>query len=58
MGDGRDGHGKEVYFSQGQQKARSARWAAACRTSGWMAVVTTLGQREDRSYIQDNLPLT
>ena len=49
---------KEVYFSQGTQK-REIRTLGGSLQDFWLdgRLVTTLGQREDRNYIQDNLPL-
>jgi hypothetical protein len=49
---------EEVYFSQGKQKRR-VRTLGGSFQDFWLdgRLVTTLGQREDRTYLQDNLPL-
>jgi hypothetical protein len=49
---------QEVYFSQGKQK-KIVRTLGGSFQDFWLdgRLVTTFGQREDRTYIQDNLPL-
>ncbi len=50
---------KEVYFAVGMQK-RVVRTLGASFQDFWLdgRLVTTFGQRTDRNYLQDNLPLT
>src|SRR5205814_1798291 len=49
---------KEIYFSQGVQK-REVRTLGASFQDFWLdgRLVTIYGQRTDRNYVQDNLPL-
>ncbi len=56
---GENGTIQEVYFSQGKQK-RIIRTLGASFQDFWLdgRLVTTYGERKDRNYIQDNLPLT